>query len=350
MYLLEISIETRVIVGISAMVLLFASFLITFITSQRKKLQYHKDLQLVNEQKQQILTEQNELLEERVRNRTLELFQQKETLQTTLADLKATQLQLIQKEKMASLGELTAGIAHEIQNPLNFVNNFSELNIELLSEVMELITNESDLQETKGNLISMLQSINENSKRINLHGKRADSIVKAMLQHSSSSSGEKQLTDFNALVDEFLRVSFHGVRAKDKLFNATIKTTYDETVGKIKIASQDIGRVLINLFNNAFYSINEKRKQKGKDYTPTVIVTTKSVGSKLELKIRDNGNGIPKKFIDKICQPFFTTKPTGVGTGLGLSLSYDIIKAHQGELIVDSVEGEFAEFTVILKY
>jgi two-component system, NtrC family, sensor kinase len=350
MYLLEISIETRVIIGISAMVLLFASFLIAFITSQRKKLQYHKDLQLANEQKQQILKEQNELLEERVRNRTLELFQQKETLQTTLADLKATQLQLIQKEKMASLGELTAGIAHEIQNPLNFVNNFSELNIELLSEVMELITNESDLQEAKGNLISMLQSINENSKRITLHGNRADSIVKGMLQHSSSSSGEKQLTDFNAVVDEFLRVSFHGVRAKDKFFNATIKTTYDDTVGKIKIASQDMGRVLINLFNNAFYSINEKRKQKGKDYTPTVIVTTKSVGNKLELKIRDNGNGIPKKFIDKICQPFFTTKPTGVGTGLGLSLSYDIIKAHQGELIVDSVEGEFAEFTVILKY
>lgn len=346
MYLLDISIAERVFIGISAMIVLFASFLIVFINSQRKKLQYHKDLQTLNEQKQQMLTEQNALLEKRVQERTAELSDQKETLQATLSDLRATQLQLVQREKMASLGELTAGIAHEIQNPLNFVNNFTEINGELLEEMKEQLAKEKLTEEGQETLFPLLESISANFEKINHHGKRADAIVKGMLQHSRSSSGQKELTDINRLTDEFLRLSYHGLRAQDKTFNATINTDFDESAGKINLIPQDIGRVLINMFNNAFYSVNEKKKQKGGSYEPTISVSTKKTGNKVELKIRDNGNGIPKKLVDKIYQPFFTTKPTGQGTGLGLSLSYDIIKAHQGELLVETEEGEFAEFTI----
>jgi two-component system NtrC family sensor kinase len=350
MSLLDINIQYRVIIGISAMVFLFSSFLIVFITNQRKKLQYHKDLQLLHEQQRQALLKENSLLEKRVNERTAELLQQKNSLQIALSELKASQLQLVQREKMASLGELTAGIAHEIQNPLNFVNNFAEINTELLSELKEHIDSEKLPAETKDNIGSLVEDAIQNLEKIRLHGKSADSIVKNMLQHSRTSTGEKQLTDINSLANEYLKLSYHGFRAKDKSFNVTIKTAFDEGMDKINIVPQDIGRVFLNLYNNAFYSINEKLKKKAENYNPVIWVTTKMTGVKAEIKIRDNGLGIPKKYIEKIYQPFFTTKPTGLGTGLGLSLSYDIIKAHMGELKVESVEGEFAEFIIFLPY
>lgn len=355
MVLLEINIQYRVIIGISAMVLLFSSFLIAFISNQRKKLQYHKDLQALHEEQQQTLVQQNALLEQRVSERTAELSKQKENLQTALTELKASQLQLIQQEKMASLGQLTAGIAHEIQNPLNFVNNFAEINAELLTEMYEILTAETLPGKLTDEINPIIKDLTDNLHKILHHGKRADTIVKNMLQHSRSNSGEKGLTDMNALAEEYLNLSYHGFRAKNKLFNCSIKTSFDESIGHINIVPQDIGRILINLYNNAFYSINEKKKSQqllktGEAYEPTIFVTTIQEGNKAAIKIRDNGMGIPQKFIDKIYQPFFTTKPTGEGTGLGLSLSYDIIKAHQGELKVESTEGEFAEFTIELNY
>ena len=350
MNLLEINLQYRVIVGISAMIFLFSSFLIAFISNQRKRLKYHKDLQALHEQQQQALMQQNSLLEQRVKERTSELLSQKETLLHALTDLKLSQMQLVQKEKMASLGELTAGIAHEIQNPLNFVNNFSELNGELLSEMKEKLAVENLTGGAKEDINSLIDDVTQNHQKILHHGRRADSIVKSMLQHSRSQGGEMQLSDINAVADEYLKLSYHGFRARDKLFNCTIKTIFDESLGKINIIPQDVGRVLINLYYNAFYSVNEKAKISGKDYEPTVSVITRKNGNKAELKVRDNGIGISQKNIDKIYQPFFTTKPTGEGTGLGLSLSYDIIKAHRGELKVESVEGEFAEFTIELAY
>jgi len=263
-------------------------------------------------------------------------------------DLKATQQQLIQAEKMASLGELTAGIAHEIQNPLNFVNNFSEVNTELIDE-LEQEVNKGDLDEVK----AIAKDIKENELKVNHHGKRADAIVKGMLQHSRSSSGVKESTDINALADEYLRLAYHGLRAKDKSFNATLKTDFDESIGNINIIPQDIGRVIVNLINNAFYAVDEKKKvtstgpvQNG--YEPTVSVNTKKNNGKVEIKVNDNGNGISQKVVDKIFQPFFTTKPTGQGTGLGLSLSYDIVKAHGGELRVETKEGEGSKFVIQL--
>ena len=264
-------------------------------------------------------------------------------IEQTLNNLKSTQSQLIQSEKMASLGELTAGIAHEIQNPLNFVNNFSEVNAELIDEAGE----EMD----KGNISEakiILNDIKENEQKINHHGKRADAIVKGMLQHSRSSSGVKEPTDINALADEYLRLAYHGLRAKDKSFNATMKTDYDESIGNINIIPQDIGRVILNLITNAFYVVDEKKKQQSNGYEPTVTVSTKKISGKVEVKVEDNGNGIPQKVLDKIFQPFFTTKPTGQGTGLGLSLSYDIVKAHGGELKVETREGEGSEFIIQL--
>lgn len=360
MALLEISIQYRVIIGISAMVLLFSSFLIAFITNQRKKLQYHKDLQAIHEQQQQDLVQQNTLLEQRVMERTAQLLEQKETLQSTLTDLQASQLQLIQQEKMASLGQLTAGIAHEIQNPLNFVNNFSEINADLLTEIKELLADEILPDRLTQNIDPIVKDLTDNFQKILHHGKRADSIVKNMLQHSQSHNGEMGLTDINALADEYLKLSYHGFRAKYKLFNCIIQTSFDESIERINIIPQDIGRILINLFNNAFYSINEKKKAPqhpagGVAYEPTVSVTTKRIidhskDGSVEITIADNGIGIPQKFIDKIYQPFFTTKPTGEGTGLGLSLCYDIIRAHQGELHVESIENEFAKFTIYLPY
>ena len=258
-------------------------------------------------------------------------------------DLKATQQQLIQSEKMASLGEMTAGIAHEIQNPLNFVNNFSEVNEELLKE-LNVEADKGNLEEVK----AIAKDIEFNSEKINHHGKRADAIVKGMLQHSRTSSGQKEPTDINVLADEYLRLAYHGLRAKDKSFNATMKANLDETIGKLNIVPQEIGRVILNLITNAFYTVSEKRKQAGDDYEPTVSVSTKRSNGKIEIRVQDNGNGIPQKILDKIFQPFFTTKPTGQGTGLGLSLSYDIVKAHGGELKVETKEGEGTVFVIHL--
>ncbi len=257
--------------------------------------------------------------------------------------LKETQTQLIQQEKLASLGELTAGIAHEIQNPLNFVNNFSEVNKEMLVEMNEEIE-KGNLEEVK----AIARDVIENEEKINHHGKRADAIVKGMLQHSRSSNGEKTLTDINALADEYLRLSYHGLRAKDKYFNADFKLEADESVPKINVVPQDIGRILINLINNAFYAVSEKAKQNENNYKPEVVVSTKKLDDKIEIRVRDNGNGIPAEIKDKIFQPFFTTKPTGEGTGLGLSLSYDIIKAHGGDLKVESEEEQGSVFIIKL--
>ena len=257
-------------------------------------------------------------------------------LQQSLDDLKAAQTQLVQAEKMASLGELTAGIAHEIQNPLNFVNNFSEVSKELLDEMKEEIE-KGNYDEAK----DIANDVIQNLEKINHHGKRADGIVKGMLQHSRTSSGQKELTDINALADEYLRLAYHGLRAKDKTFNAAMKTDYDESIGLIKIIPQDIGRVILNLITNAFYVVTEKKKQLPEGYEPVVSVSTKKEMNKVIVKVTDNGNGIPQKILDKIFQPFFTTKPTGQGTGLGLSLAFDIVtKGHGGELKVETKQGE----------
>ena len=310
----------------------------------------------------------------------IRLKEEKAKTELALAELKSTQAQLIQAEKMASLGELTAGIAHEIQNPLNFVNNFSEVNTELIEEMKE------ELQlGNKDEAIAIANDIAENEQKINHHGKRADAIVKGMLQHSRTSTGAKELTDINALADEYLRLAYHGLRAKDKTFNATMKTDFDQSIGKVEIIPQEIGRVILNLITNAFYAVSEKQKmlshssnplttktpyplKGGDEYTPTVSVSTKNIsptyghtdahriggnGSHeangfIEISVTDNGPGIPQSALDKIFQPFFTTKPTGQGTGLGLSLSYDIVKAHGGELKVETVEGEGSVFNIIL--
>jgi signal transduction histidine kinase len=280
---------------------------------------------------------------ERERTRERELEQAKE-IEKAYHELKVTQSQLIQSEKMASLGELTAGIAHEIQNPLNFVNNFSEVNKELIEEMKKEM-----LAGNQEEAISLADNVIENEEKINHHGKRADAIVKGMLQHSRSSTGQKEITDINALVNEYLRLSYHGMRAKDKSFNATRHTDFDNSVGKINIIPQDIGRVLLNLFNNAFYSVTEKKKHQTEGYEPIISVSTKRISDKVEIRVRDNGIGIPQKVLDKIYQPFFTTKPTGEGTGLGLSLSYDIItKEHNGTIKANTKEGEFAEFIIQL--
>jgi signal transduction histidine kinase/ligand-binding sensor domain-containing protein len=316
-------------------VLLLGIAVITFIRWRTKALQKEKIV-----------------LEEKVTKRTTELNQ-------SLENLKSTQSQLIQSEKMASLGELTAGIAHEIQNPLNFVNNFSEVNSELIEEQKEELE-KGNITEAK----NLANEIAENEKKIVHHGKRADAIVKGMLQHSRSSSGQKEPTDINALCDEYLRLSYHGLRAKDKSFNATMKTDFDPSIGNIYIVPQDIGRVVLNLINNAFYAVDEKKKsphplKESKEdssfiYEPLVTVTTKRLDpplgdrGKIEIKVSDNGGGIPQKVLDKIFQPFFTTKPTGQGTGLGLSLSYDIVKAHGGEIKVETKENVGTEFIIQL--
>lgn len=347
MNLPDISIQLRVIIGISAMVFLFSSFLIAFISNQRKKLQYHKNLQAIHEEQQQALKEQNLQLEDRVQKRTLELSVQKENLQTALTKLKASQLQLMQKEKMASLGEVASGIAHEIQNPLNFVNNFSEINTELLLEMKELMAGETNVG-NKEEIDLLLEDVIQNLQKINHHGKRADNIIKNLLQHTRSNSSEAVLSDLNLLAGEYLKLSYHGFRVKDKAVHVIINSTFDPSIDQINMVPQDIGRVLMNIYNNAFYAVIEKAKKNITGYTPTVTVLTGKEKDSVKIIIRDNGTGISPKYLSKIFQPFFTTKPTGEGTGLGLSLSYEIIKAHGGELKVDSKEGEFAEFTIEL--
>ena len=281
---------------------------------------------------------------EREKGQKRELKQAKE-IEKAYIQLKATQAQLIQSEKMASLGELTAGIAHEIQNPLNFVNNFSDVNTELIAELEEERKKEN--RDFK-NEDAILKDLKENEQKINHHGKRAEAIVKGMLQHSRSSTGKKELTDINALADEYFRLSYHGLRAKDKSFNATMETDFSQGIEPINVIPQDIGRVILNLINNAFYAVTEKKKQSGDDYQPIVSVSTRKINSTIELRVKDNGIGIPQKVLDKIFQPFFTTKPSGQGTGLGLSMSYDIIKAHGGELKVETREGKGSEFIILL--
>ncbi len=321
---------------------------------ERKVLEAEKQKRLIEEEKHKIIEKQKDHLESLVAERTSEITRQKEELEHALVELQATQKQLIQSEKMASLGELTAGIAHEIQNPLNFVNNFSEVSVELLAEMKD------ELKAGNNQLVfEIVNDIEKNLVKITHHGKRADSIVKGMLQHSRTSTGSKEPADINALADEYLRLSYHGLRAKDKNFNAIMNTDYDENIGLIQIIPQDIGRVFLNLYTNAFYAVYYKKKKMidtGEKYDPTVWVETKLLTKTGEngedivsIRVKDNGPGIPKELIEKIYQPFFTTKPSGEGTGLGLSLSYDIIyHGHNGKITVDTKEGEYAAFEIDL--
>ncbi|RYF70768.1 MAG: two-component sensor histidine kinase [Cytophagaceae bacterium] len=291
--------------------------------------------------RQTILARQKETLERQVAERTAQL-------QESLDELRTTQNQLVQKEKMASLGELTAGIAHEIQNPLNFVNNFSEVSVDLVAELLEE-RQRSATERDAGLEDELLTDLSQNLTKISHHGQRASGIVRNMLQHSRTSTGQREPTDLNALADEYLRLSYHGLRAKDKSFNASFRTELDESLPPVKVVSQDIGRVLLNLFNNAFYAVQQRYQQGEANYQPTVTVQTQVVGKKVEIRVRDNGTGIPDEVRSKIFQPFFTTKPTGSGTGLGLSLSYDIVtKGHGGTLDVDSEAGQFTEFRITL--
>ena len=304
-----------------------------FLEEQKQTL---KVLNLTQE-KQELLENQNKVLEQKVQERTNEL-------NTSLENLKATQTQLIQSEKLASLGELTVGIAHEIQNPLNFVNNFSEVSSELVDEMKEELKN-GDLEEVE----AISEDLKQNLEKINHHGQRADAIVKNMLAHSRAGGGEKSLTDLNALAEEYLRLSFHGLRAKDKSFQADFEAQLEEGLPPVEVVSQEIGRVLLNLYNNAFYAVHQKAQKGLAGYKPKVSVQTRSKKNGIEIVIRDNGTGMPEEVKEKIFQPFFTTKPTGQGTGLGLSLAYDIIsKGHKGSLQVETKTGEYTEFLLIL--
>ena len=307
----------------------FAVVLLLAIIFWRNGMQRKKANELLGEQKEEIQV-------------------QRDNLGLALEELKITQNQLVQREKMASLGELTAGVAHEIQNPLNFVNNFSEVNEEMLEELKA--ESEKPKAERDWQLeIALINDLMDNQRKIKHHGKRADSIVKGMLEHSRAGAGEKQATDLNALADEYLRLSYHGLRAKDKDFNAELVTNFEPALPKADVVPQDMSRVMLNLFTNAFYAVNQKKKNAGPAYKPAVSVSTLVRQGFVEIKVKDNGDGIPDLIKDKIMQPFFTTKPTGEGTGLGLSLSYDIVvKVHGGKIEVNSKEHEFTEFTILL--
>lgn len=287
---------------------------------------------------------------------TIDELQQKSTvlaqantaLTEAIQNLQSTQSQLVLTEKMAALGELTAGIAHEIQNPLNFVNNFSEVCIELVDELREALS-QPETANDRANTDALLKDLSQSMKKINYHGKRADSIVRGMLEHARTSTGERQPTDLNALSDEYLRLAYHGLRAKNKEFNAQLITDFDPAIGLVDVVPQDMGRVLLNLFNNAFYAVREKQKTASQGYPPTVTVTTRRLKTTTEIRVRDNGTGIPDEVKEKIFQPFFTTKPAGQGTGLGLSLSHDIISAQGGTLMVKTQKGEGTEFIINLQ-
>ncbi|WP_264563776.1 sensor histidine kinase [Flavobacterium sp. N3904] len=320
-------------------------FAMFFITRKQRKDMEIEQLKAIEREKE---FQQSEILkaklEIQVAERTAQLRSQKDELQKTLDELKTTQEQLIQSEKMASLGELTAGIAHEIQNPLNFVNNFSEVSGELLDEMNEEIE-KGDFDEVK----NIANDIKQNLEKINFHGKRADSIVKGMLQHSRTGNNTKEPTNINKLADEYLRLAYHGLRAKDKSFNADLITDFDENLPKIKVLAQEIGRVLLNLFTNAFYATHQRQKKSGEAYKPIVSVKTELKANGIEITVKDNGIGIPESIKSKIMQPFFTTKPSGEGTGLGLSLSYDIVvKGHGGSIAIDSKENDYTAFTIFL--
>ncbi|MFO7445595.1 MAG: PAS domain-containing protein [Ignavibacteriaceae bacterium] len=299
----------------------------------------------------QKLAEYSATLEEKVELRTKMLQQKNEELDLAFRELKDAQAQLIQAEKMASLGQLTAGIAHEIKNPLNFVNNFARLSKDLTRELKEEINEQQDKLDT--NVVEcikeILDDLEQNVIKIDEHGKRADSIIKGMLLHSRGKAGEMIETDINNLLKEYVGLSYHGFRANDSSFNVNIETSYDQSIGMIRVIPQDISRVFLNIINNACYSTNEKKTQLGEIFKPAISVSTKDLNNKIQIQIRDNGFGIPKDIMEKVFNPFFTTKPTGKGTGLGLSLSYDIVvQLHKGELKVESEAGEFAEFTIVL--
>jgi signal transduction histidine kinase len=323
---------------VSAQLVAFGWIFARFATSKKQQ----EEIKRINERKSE--------LEVLVAQRTIEITKQRNELQDALKELQATQAQLIQQEKLASLGELTAGIAHEIQNPLNFVNNFSEVSMELIDE-MEHELGKGDTEEA----IAIAADIKQNLEKIRHHGQRADGIVKGMLQHSRASSNVKEPTNINIIADEYFRLAYHGLRAKDKSFNAELVTNLDPNLPLVNIVPQDVGRVLLNMFTNAFYAVHEKRKAAGPDFKPKVEVSTQTIQTltrgphSIEIRVKDNGSGIPDAIKDKIMQPFFTTKPAGEGTGLGLSLSYDIIvKAHKGKIDIKSKEGEGTEFIISL--
>ncbi|MDF7812473.1 ATP-binding protein [Hymenobacter sp. YC55] len=316
------------------LLLLVAGIVGIVVREQRRRLRQEQE-------KHQILARQNEVLEQQVQQRTADL-------QQSLLDLKATQRQLIQSEKLASLGELTAGVAHEIQNPLNFVNNFSEICVELVQEVKEEVLTQLPNGQ-KPLVVELLDSLEGNLERITLHGRRADSIVKGMLLHARNTSVEREPTDLSVLADQYLRLAYQGIRAKKKDFNVILTTHYAAEAELITVAAQDMGRVLTNLFNNAFYALQKKQERNEAGYEAEIRVSTQVVNQQFELRIWDNGTGIPAAVEQKIYQPFFTTKPTGEGTGLGLSLSYDIItKGHGGTLSFETKEGQYTEFIVRL--
>lgn len=331
------------------LVVLFSWYLYRRYAGQQKEI---TEVQLAKERiEREKEVERNELIAKQKEELEIQVAERTADLKQSLIELKSTQSQLIHSEKMASLGELTAGIAHEIQNPLNFVNNFAEINTELIDETAQAID-----QHQPAEAKTLLTNIKENEIKILYHGKRADGIVKSMLQHSRTSTGIKEPTDINALCDEYLRLSYHGLRAKDKMFQSEYITDFDPNLPKVQVIQQEFGRVLLNLLNNAFYAVYKKSLgQKDSDagaqvekYKPLVTITTRKQKEKISITIADNGTGIPEHLLDKIFQPFFTTKPTGQGTGLGLSLAYDIVKAHGGEFTVSSIEGEGSEFKIVL--
>nr|WP_295928540.1 ATP-binding protein [uncultured Dyadobacter sp.] len=338
--------------GVATMFAWIFCFVIWFYAKKQQKILAQERRDRLRDE--EIAKEQKQSLEYLVAERTQELTQQKEELQKAIEELKATQNQLIQSEKMASLGELTAGIAHEIQNPLNFVNNFSEVSVELCQELEEEIDKTDITDNDKDYIKGIISDLSQNQQKITHHGKRADSIVKGMLQHSRASSGEKELVEVNALADEYMRLAYHGLRAKDKEFNAALVTDFDPSIGAVNVLPQDLGRVFLNLFTNAFYAVAEKKRkltESGQlgDYKPEVRISTKKFDNKLYIRVSDNGTGMPEHVKAKIFQPFFTTKPTGQGTGLGLSMSYDIItNAHGGVLEVDTEEGKKTEFRITI--
>jgi two-component system NtrC family sensor kinase len=328
----------------------FASmWLIAFLfiaRSQKKQLEKERVLREEEEKAKRLIEAQNQELERLVGERTAALTRQAEELRGALTELRATQAQLVQSEKMASLGELTAGIAHEIQNPLNFVNNFAEVSAELVTELEE---ERASPERDPGLEDELLADLKQNLIKITQHGGRAASIVRGMLEHSRTSSGERTLTDLNQLADEYLRLAYHGLRAKDKSFNANLQPDFDPGLPPVPVLAQDLGRVLLNLLSNAFYAVRQRQQRGEPGYQPTVSISTRRVGADVEIRVRDNGGGIPESVRAKIFQPFFTTKPTGEGTGLGLSLSYDIItQGHGGTLTVASAENKFTEFLISL--
>ncbi len=337
----------------------WAFSLFAYATRQRKSYSKEHQARIDREEAER---RERQMLEELVKERTaeltrqkVELTRQKEELEVALSDLRAAQDQLVQREKLASLGELTAGIAHEIQNPLNFVNNFSDVSVDLVQELLDE-RQRPPTQRDAGLEAELLQDLSQNLTKISHHGQRASGIVRNMLQHSRTSTGQREPTDLNALADEYLRLSYHGLRAKDKGFNASFRTDLDPTMPLVKVVAQDIGRVLLNLFNNAFYAVQQRQMAerqsdtlKGFAYKPTVVVTTMQTPVGIEIQVRDNGIGMSEEVQQKIFQPFFTTKPSGSGTGLGLSLSYEIItKGHGGTLLLDSKENVGTTFTIVL--